>query len=329
MNILTLSGNDKGIKFRIFRYSKKGNTMIMAEGQVSDINTKTVKLSITNLLNKETSKADIKLDGHGYDTALKFLTNHAKFNTYSFDVIINHITHGGDEYSDIVLLHNNTLKTLAKYEQLAPLSQPQSLSIAKYFMQWLPKAKHYACFDTAFHHQLVAKSFKNSKVKHYGSHGLAYQYLSSRLPAIVDSKIAKKYWVMVYWGADNVSICAIKNGKPITTTFESSTTDINNKSPLKHTQESLCAEIAGQIARIATLAGGLSGIVFSGDVGIRNVEARSGVIERLEWLGIGISKKANNANKIKIYKKESTTKILVIPANEEQAMIDQFVWRNS
>lgn len=334
MNILTINGNDKAIKFKIFRYSKKGNTTILAEGRLSGINTNSAKFVITNLLNKQTFKEDVKLSGGTYEEALKALTNYDKFNSYNFDVVINHIPHGGDEYSDIVLLHANTLKTLAKYNKLAfshPefASEPQSLLIAKHFMQLLPKVKHYACFDTAFHHQLFSKAAKTDAEKHYGSYGLAFQYISSRLPAIVESKIAKKNWIVVYWGNEIISICAIKNGKALINTFETKVvSDINNK-PIKDTEASICTEIAGQIMRMATLAGGLSGIVFSGDVGVSNPAIRSKVLEKLEWLGFGISKKANSANKIKIHKKESLTKVLVVPADEEQAMIDQFIKRNS
>ena len=334
MNILTISGNTHIIKFKIFRYSKKGNTTILAEGCFSDINTKNAKLSIINLLNKKTVQENIKLNNSNYDEVLKNLINNDKFNLYNFDVIINHIPFGGDEYNDIVLLHSNTLKTLAKYNQLATnfpqfSSQPQSLLIAKHFMQLLPKAKHYACFDTAFHRQLSIKPSNTSSAKNYGSYGLAFQYLSSRLQAVVDSKIAKKYWAIVYWSAEMISICSIKNGKAATTAFELSTMDTTSKPSVKYSPDYLCAETAGQIARLATLSGGLNGIIFSGGFGENDSEIRALVIDKLEWLGIGMSKKANNANKIKIHKKESTAKILLIKADEEQAMIDQFIWRNS
>jgi acetate kinase len=334
MNILTISGNDHAIKFKIFRYSQKGNTTVLAEGCINDIHTKDAKLLIANLLNKKTVHENIKLSSSNYDEILKNLTNNDKFNLYNFDVIINHIPYGGDEYSNIVLLHSNTLKSLAKYNQLATnlpsfSSQPQSLLIAKYFMQLLPKIKHYACFDTTFHHQLVLKSIKAGDINHYSSSGLAFQYLSGRLYATVDGKIAKKYWAIVYWNSDTISIGSIKNGKAATATFEFSMTDTTSKPPIKHTQEYVCAEVAGQIVRVATLSGGLNGIIFSGDIGANDSKVRAKVVETLEWLGIGVSKKANNANKLKIHKKESTAKILVIKADEEQAMIDQFVWRNA
>lgn len=81
-------------------------------------------------------------------------------------------------------------------------------------------------------------------------------------------------------------------------------------------------QVASHITKLATMLGGLQGIIFTGGIGENNSIVRSLVLEHLEWLGVSLNKKANNRNKLKISKKECQIKVLVVPTNEEMAMVN-------
>ncbi|MFN7093973.1 MAG: acetate kinase, partial [Burkholderiales bacterium] len=104
---------------------------------------------------------------------------------------------------------------------------------------------------------------------------------------------------------------------------------VSSKEPVaKFAVEFFCLQVALYITKFATALGGIDGIVFTGGVGENSAPVRSLIIGWLGWLNISISKKANNAHKLKIHKKDCLVKILVVPTNEELAMVDQFLERN-
>ena len=84
-------------------------------------------------------------------------------------------------------------------------------------------------------------------------------------------------------------------------------------------------QVASHITKLATLLGGMQGIIFTGGIGENNPRVRALVLDRLEWLGVSLNKKANNRNKLKISKKECQIKVLVVPTNEEMAMVNSLL----
>jgi len=344
-----------------------------------------------NLIKNISLKEDLALGQDCYAEAIKYLFAHKKFNQFSLNVVINRVVHGGSEYKGITLLHPKTLTHLASYNELAPLHQPYNLLIADFLMQRMPKVRHYACFDTAFHQSMllinrvyaIPWQYTESGIKRYGFHGLSYQYLVSRLDAVVDHKLARQKWVMAHLGSGS-SVCAIKNKKSVVTSmgfsvaegipmatrcgeldpqiptylmgkFKLTEAEVNDvlyhKSGMlglsnglssdmkiltlstdkqaKFAVEFYCLQVASYITKLATLNGGIDGLVFSGGIGENSAIVRAKIVDSLSWLGLSISKKANTSNKIKIHKKVSKVPILVIPTDEELSMVNEFLLRSS
>ncbi|QPF90068.1 acetate/propionate family kinase [Bradyrhizobium commune] len=74
---------------------------------------------------------------------------------------------------------------------------------------------------------------------------------------------------------------------------------------------------AQAIAMMATTLGGLDGLVFTGGIGEHAGEIRSGIGERLAWLGVRIDAAANDAARERINAGDSAVDVFVIPTNEE------------
>lgn len=74
---------------------------------------------------------------------------------------------------------------------------------------------------------------------------------------------------------------------------------------------------AQQVAMMATTLGGLDCLVFTGGIGEHGSEIRSGIGERLGWLGVRIDAAANDAVRERISRSDSAVDVRIIPTNEE------------
>ena len=87
-----------------------------------------------------------------------------------------------------------------------------------------PKIPQYACFDTAFHHDLpfvakilpIPRHYEKQGVRRYGFHGLSYQFLMNKLSSENDITPAKV--VLAHLGSGS-SLAAVLNGKSIDTSM--------------------------------------------------------------------------------------------------------------
>lgn len=129
------------------------------------------------------------------------------------------IVHGGASHLQPVRLDEALLTELHALVPLAPLHQPHNLSPVQALMRLQPELPQVACFDTAFHGTCVPESQRfalprelhEAGVRRYGFHGLSYEYIASRLPA-VDERAAQGRTLVLHLG-NGASICALQGGR--------------------------------------------------------------------------------------------------------------------
>ena len=78
-----------------------------------------------------------------------------------------------------------------------------------------------------------------------------------------------------------------------------------------------CARAAGELASLVTSLGGLDAIVFTAGIGESSARVRSGICDRLGWMGVALDTSANNRNATRISAIWSDIDVLVIPTDEE------------
>src|SRR4030095_4421347 len=106
-----------------------------------------------------------------------------------------------------------------------PLHQPYNLAGIEAVWNFLPEVPQVACFDTSFHRGQPAVAelvplpleIRRSGVQRYGFHGLSYEYIASVLPAVAPG-IAGKRVIVAHLGS-GASLCAMKNGRSVDSTF--------------------------------------------------------------------------------------------------------------
>lgn len=224
--ILVLNAGSSSIKFSVF-FIKDGALAPGMRGQVEGLFTSPRFLAKApdGAIIGETSWGEgVKL---GHDGAIEHLRLFLRERRGDVNLagIGHRVGHGGLKYSQPVRVDENVLADLEQLIPLAPLHQPHNLAPVRLALQRMPDVPQVACFDTAFHrtNPPVAQMYAlpavltDAGVRHYGFHGLSYEYIASVLPAQAPQAAAGKTIVM-HLGSGS-SMCALANARSITSTM--------------------------------------------------------------------------------------------------------------
>ncbi|MEH6343783.1 MAG: acetate kinase [Bermanella sp.] len=137
------------------------------------------------------------------------------------------VVHGGEAYSESLLLNNQNIKELEKLHHLAPLHNPVNLLGINAISQLLPELPQVAVFDTAFHQTLPETAFlyglpyelyEQHGVRRYGFHGTSYRYVSQKAAELMNKSNSDCNLLVAHLG-NGCSACAVKNGQSVDTSM--------------------------------------------------------------------------------------------------------------
>lgn len=137
------------------------------------------------------------------------------------------VVHGGEAFSDSVLITDHVLKEIERLSELAPLHNPANITGIKVFREALPEVPSVAVFDTAFHQTMPESSFlyslpysfyKQFGIRKYGFHGISHKYVSERAAALLGRPKEELRLISCHLG-NGASIAAIKGGKSVDTSM--------------------------------------------------------------------------------------------------------------
>lgn len=137
------------------------------------------------------------------------------------------VVHGGEKYSDSVLIDDEVLKSIKDCIVLAPLHNPPNVIGIEACKELMPNTPMVAVFDTAFHQTMPKHAYicpvpyelyEKYGVRKYGFHGTSHMYVSQRLAEIVGKDISELKIVTCHLGQGS-SICAVEGGKSVDTSM--------------------------------------------------------------------------------------------------------------
>ncbi|WP_017473403.1 acetate kinase [Amphibacillus jilinensis] len=143
------------------------------------------------------------------------------------DGVGHRVVHGGERFSDSVLVTDEVIAEIDKVSELAPLHNPANLTGIKAFKDILPNVPAVAVFDTAFHQSMPPESYLYSLpyeyyqdfgIRKYGFHGTSHKYVSERAAEMLDAPLEKLRLITCHIG-NGASVAAVKNGESIDTTM--------------------------------------------------------------------------------------------------------------
>ena len=137
------------------------------------------------------------------------------------------VVHGGEQFSDAVIITEEVLAQIEHCSTLAPLHNPANLLGITAANQAFPALTNVAVFDTAFHQKmpdyaylypLPYKYYQQYGVRRYGFHGTSHHFVSQKAALLLNKDYDDSCWLTAHLG-NGCSAAAIKNGISIDTTM--------------------------------------------------------------------------------------------------------------
>ncbi len=137
------------------------------------------------------------------------------------------VVHGGEKYSDSVLISNEVLQSIKDCIVLAPLHNPPNIIGIEACKELMPNTPMVAVFDTAFHQTMPKHSYicplpydlyEKYGIRKYGFHGTSHKYVSNKVAEAMEKDIKDLKIVTCHLG-NGCSLAAVKNGKSVDTSM--------------------------------------------------------------------------------------------------------------
>lgn len=228
MKILVLNCGSSSIKYKLFDMTTKE---VLAQGGIEKIGLvgSFLKLTLPNGEKKILEK-DIPEHTAGIEFILNTLVSPEYGAIKSLDEInaVGHrMVHGGECFSESVLLNKEVLDAFIACNDLAPLHNPANLKGVNAVSAILPNVPQVGVFDTAFHqtmpdyaymYAIPYELYEKYGVRRYGFHGTSHRYVSQRVCEFLGVDPKGKKIITCHIG-NGGSISAIKDGKCIDTSM--------------------------------------------------------------------------------------------------------------
>jgi acetate kinase len=143
-------------------------------------------------------------------------------------VAIGHrVVHGGEYFSESVIIDDEVIARIEECTPLAPLHNPPSLMGIAACATLIPEAPQIAVFDTAFHQTLPPKAYRyplptelyeKHRIRKYGFHGTSHRYIAQRAAAILKRPFEELKLITCHLG-NGCSVAAIDGGISIETSM--------------------------------------------------------------------------------------------------------------
>lgn len=143
------------------------------------------------------------------------------------EAVGHRVVHGGESFSNSVLVDSEVKTEIRRLFDLAPLHNPAHMMGIKAVETNLPDVPQAVVFDTAFHQTMPQKAYmyaipkvlyKKHKVRRYGFHGTSHNYVSQRAAEVVGRPVEDLKIITCHIG-NGGSLTAVEGGKSIDTSM--------------------------------------------------------------------------------------------------------------
>ncbi|MCL4441327.1 MAG: acetate kinase [Firmicutes bacterium] len=195
MSILTVNCGSSSLKYKLFR----DDETVLGQGTVDRIG-----LPGNDIVN--------------HDQAVKYILG--TIDTGDLKLVGHRFVHGGERFSNPVLVGDATELELENLLELAPLHNPPNLTGIKICRGLLKGVPQVAVFDTAFHQTIPEQAYLyglpyelyNIGIRRYGFHGISHKYVSQRALQISARMCFSPARMITCHLGNGSSITAVKDG---------------------------------------------------------------------------------------------------------------------
>lgn len=225
MNILVFNCGSSSQNYKLYRVN--GPTLeLICRGKAHRVGVKGSEPAfIEHHWGEQTQKDVLPLPDHR--SAAQLILNFLAEKHFSVDAIGHRFVHGGERFQRSILLTPENLVELSALMPLAPIHNPNSLSVIEVCLERLPGIAETLSFDTAFHANLpesayryaLPQRFVETGLRKYGFHGLSYQYVCQKAAEFLNQPLPSLKLVACHLGTGGSSVAAIQGGRSIDTSM--------------------------------------------------------------------------------------------------------------
>ena len=221
MYILVINGGSSSLKYQLFDMDTK---KVMAKGLCERIG-KGGHMRHT-AAGKEKLEFDVDIPDH--TVAARLVVEKLTDPQYGvladmsqIGAVGHRVLHGGQWFSESVLINDEVIEAIEKCIPLGPLHNPANLMGIRACAAVMPGVPQVAVFDTAFHQTMPESSYiypipyeyyEKYAIRRYGFHGTSHRYVSGRCAELLGGDPADHNIIVCHLG-NGSSLCAVKGGK--------------------------------------------------------------------------------------------------------------------
>ncbi|MCR3922008.1 MAG: acetate kinase [Firmicutes bacterium] len=232
MKILVINCGSSSIKYKVFTLASED---VLAKGIVERIGMMGSQLTHVLLTGRNVEKKTIiEKDINDHQAALGLIVGTLLDQEYGvltslgdIKAVGHRVVHGGEKFSEAVMVDDHVIKSLRACSDMAPLHNPPNLLGISATQEYFPWARQIAVFDTAFHQKMPQKAYlyglpyriyQEYGVRRYGFHGTSHQYVAERAAVLLGQALGDLKIITCHLG-NGASIAAVKNGIAVDTSM--------------------------------------------------------------------------------------------------------------
>ena len=217
MKILCVNAGSSSLKFQLVEMPEE---KLIISGYIEKIGLK--DSFWTTKVNGEKIKGERYLKNHkeAAEVLIEELLKHKAVESLDEIKGVGHrVLHGGEKYSDSVIITDEVIQDIKNLTKLGPLHHPGNLAGIEAMQKALPGVPMVAVYDTAFHQTMPRVNYMypvpmdwytKYGVRKYGFHGTSHKYITLKMKEKLGKDDVNLIICHIGSGA---SISAIKEGK--------------------------------------------------------------------------------------------------------------------
>lgn len=228
MKVLVINAGSSSLKYQLYDMR---NESVLASGRVERIG-----MDSSIVTHEPVDKPEVRNVSEILDhvTAVKRVIDmltHPEFGAIShlneIEAVGHRVVHGGEVFSNSVLVTQEVKLEIRRLFDLAPLHNPAHMMGITAVETNLPDVPQAVVFDTAFHQSMPNTSYlypiptvlyRRHKIRRYGFHGTSHSYVSAQAAQHLNKPLESLKMITCHIG-NGASCAAILNGKSFDTSM--------------------------------------------------------------------------------------------------------------
>ena len=227
MNVLVINCGSSSLKYQLINSDSEE---VLAKGLCERIGIDGRLVYQKEGLDKEITEAPMPTHKEAIQMVLDALVNPktgAVKSLTEIDAVGHRVVHGGEKFSDSVVITEEVIAQVEECNDLAPLHNPANIIGIRACQALMPNVPMVAVFDTAFHQTMPEKAFlygiprkyyDEDGIRRYGFHGTSHQFVSLETAKVLGKDIKDLKIIVCHLG-NGASVTAVKGGESVDTSM--------------------------------------------------------------------------------------------------------------